>query len=347
MGGGATGVKVLVTGGGGFLGGKIAAMLHQRGDDVTALGRNRYPALEREGIKTTQADVRDAQAIQRACEGMDVVFHTAAVAGIWGKRDTYYQINTVGTRNVLAACLACGVGKLIFTSSPSVAIGGGAIRGVDESIAYPKRYLTHYSETKAIAEREVLEANGDRLLTVALRPHLIWGPGDPHLMPRVVDRARRKKLVRVGDGSNLVDITYIDNAARAHLQAADALASGSPCAGRAYFITNGEPLRLWEWFARVLEAVGAPPVTRSMSYPTAYRIGAALEWTFRLLGIRREPLMTRFLAGQLGLPHYFDILAARRDFGYTVEVSVEQGTGRLVEWLLEGSGQDVRPAEPR
>ena len=333
-------MKALVTGGGGFLGSRIVTMLHDRGDEVTALGRSSYPLLDEMGITTIKADVRDAQAMTRACVGMDVVFHTAALAGIWGPKETYYQINTVGTRNVIHACRENGVSRLVYTSTPSVAMGEGPIRGLTESAPPPKRYLTHYAESKAIAEREVLRANGSDLATVALRPHLIWGPGDPHLIPRVIDRARRGKLIRVGDGCNLVDITYIDNAAGAHLKAGDALASeasgsGSGCAGRAYFITNGQPLRLWDWFAGILEAVQVQPVKRSMSYRKAFFVGKCLEGIFGALRIRREPLMTRFLAGQLGLDHHFDISAARRDIGYTVDVSIEEGTRRLIDRLLQ------------
>lgn len=326
-------MRSLVTGGGGFLGGRIVEMLRQRGDEVTVLGRRPYPRLAAAGVTCIQGDVRDAAAVRAACAGMDAVFHVAGVPGIWGRRETYYEINTVGTLNVVAACRAAGVPRLIYTSSPSVVMSDAPLRGADESAPYPARYLTHYSETKALAERAVLGANDESLRTVALRPHLIFGPGDPHLMPRVIGRARRGKLIRVGDGDNRVDIIYVDNAARAHLQAADALRPGAACAGRAYFITNGEPVRLWEWFAMVLAAIGAPPVMRAISYQAAYRAGATLEWLYRLLGIQREPIMTRFLAGQLAHDHYFNIDAARRDLGYNVEVDMEEGTRRLVEWL--------------
>jgi len=370
-------MKALVTGGGGFLGGAISRMLLARGDKVTILGRRDYPEWAKLGARCTRTDVRDAAAVAAACVGMDVVFHVAALAGIWGRRDDYFQTNVLGTRHVIAGCRAAGVGRLVFTSSPSVVMTDGRVERGDESLPYPSRFLTHYSETKAIAEREVLAANGTplpssqrytgeprasvradaaaphspeiadapasapsgrleptgALLTVALRPHLIWGPGDPHLMPRVVDRARRGRLIRVGDGRNLVDITYVDNAAAAHVDACDALRPSAACAGRAYFITNDEPLELWRWFADVLRAIDAPPVGRSMSYRTAYAIGAALEIVYRALAVQREPVMTRFLAGQLALPHHFDITAAKRDLGYKVRVTVTEGTPRLIEWL--------------
>jgi len=330
-------MKALVTGGGGFLGGCICRMLHQRGDKVVALGRGTYPDLERQEIATLQADVRDAVAVRDACEGIDTVFHAAALPGIWGRYSTFYAINVTGTASVIAACRAQRVPRLIFTSSPSVVFGDGPLCGVDESQPYPDRYLAPYPETKAAAERMVLAANDVTLATVALRPHLIWGPGDPHLIPRVVQRAREGRLVQVGDGENLVDITYIDNAAEAHVRAADALAPGSPCAGKAYFISQGEPVPLWPWLNDILEQLGVARVSRRISYGAARRIGAMLETVYRLLPAEREPRMTRFLAAQLAHSHYFDISAARRDFGYEPTVSTAEGLHRLLPWLRTSS----------
>jgi nucleoside-diphosphate-sugar epimerase len=328
-------MKALVTGGGGFLGSRIVQMLHARGDEVTALGRGRYPHHERVGINTIQADLLDTEAIHRACEGMDAVFHAGAVPGIWGRRKTYWNTNVRGTENVIAACRARGVPKLIYTSTPSVVFGRDELCGVDESQPYPDRYLAYYPETKAAAERMVLAANGPTLASVALRPHLIWGPGDPHLIPRVIARAREGKLVQVGPGDNLVDVTYIDNAAEAHLLAEDRLRPGAPCAGKAYFISQGEPVRLWPWLNEILAAAGAPTVSRSISYRTAHRIGALLEVVHRLLGSAKEPRMTRFLASQLAKSHYFNIEAAKRDLGYEPRVSTTEGVARLVAWLRE------------
>ncbi len=323
-------MKALVTGGGGFLGSRIAQMLADRGDEVVVLGRKRYPHHERAGIRTIQADLRDAEAVRQACGGMDVVFHAGALTGVWGKRKTFQETNVGGTQNVIDACLRQPVRRLVYTSSPSVVFGEDELCGVDETQPYPHRYLAAYPETKAEAERRVLGANGPDLATVALRPHLIWGPGDRHLIPRVIARARAGRLVQVGDGTNLVDITYIDNAAEAHLLAADALRSGSPCAGRAYFISQGEPVVLWSWINELLTAVGAPIVTKTVSFRRAYRFGAVLEFSYRLAGFLNEPVMTRFVACQLAKNHYFDISAAQRDFGYMARISTEEGLQRLV-----------------
>lgn len=326
-------MKALVTGGGGFLGTRLARVLHERGDDVLVLGRHRYPHHEQAGIATVQADITDAAAVGRACEGMDAVFHVAALTGIWGKRRAFRETNVVGTWNVIAACRRASVGRLVFTSSPSVVFGSGDLCGIDESAPYPTKYLAHYPATKAEAEKAVLTANDGALATVALRPHLIWGPGDPHLIPRVIERARQGRLVQVGDGTNLADITYIDNAADAHVLACDALSIGAPCSGRAYFISQGEPVALWPWLAKILEAVGAPAVCRTVSFRTAFTVGGVFEVFYRAMGIASEPRMTRFLASQLAKSHYFDISAARRDFGYDPTVSIGEGLERLVESL--------------
>jgi nucleoside-diphosphate-sugar epimerase len=329
-------MKVLVTGGGGFIGGRVARMLHERGDDVTILGRRSYPEQEKDGIKTICADLRDAEGVRGACRDVETVYHVAAIPGIWGRRRDFWETNVDGTRHVIEGCRVESVGRLVFTSSPSVVFGEEALCGVDESQPYPRRYLAHYPETKAVAERMVLTANGPDLATVALRPHLVWGPGDPHLIPKVVRRARARRLVQVGDGTNLVDITYIDNAARAHVLAGDALAPHAACAGRAYFISQGEPVALWPWLNELLVRLNIEPARQTMSYKAARRMGEVFEGLYWLLRVRREPPMTRFLACQLAKSHYFSIAAAKRDLGYAPTVSTVEGVNRLVSFLGEG-----------
>ncbi len=324
------GDRALVTGGGGFLGTAICRMLHERGDQVVACGRQDYPHLQELGIATRQVDLRDAMAVDAVCAGMDIVYHAGAIAGIWGPRRLFWDTNYEGTRHVIAACRRHGVGRLVYTSSPSVVFGDGDLCAVDESWPYPAHYSAHYPASKGAAERAVLAAHGQELATVALRPHLIWGPGDRHLIPRIVDRARRGRLRQVGDGTNRVDIVYVDNAATAHLQAGDILAAGGACGGKPYFISQGEPVVLWSWVNELLDALGAPRVERAVSYAAARRIGGVLEVAYRLLGIRSEPPMTRFLAAQLAKSHYFDISGARRDFGYVPTVTTAEGLERLV-----------------
>jgi nucleoside-diphosphate-sugar epimerase len=323
----------LVTGGGGFLGGAIVRKLLERGDRVRSLSRGRYPDLEARGVECVQADLGDAEALARAARDCDVIFHVAAKAGVWGPYEDYHRANVVGTENVLTACRKSRVSRLVFTSSPSVVFDGKDMEGADETAPYPKHYEAAYPQTKALAEQAVLRANGPELATVALRPHLIWGPGDPHLTPRILARARSGKLRRIGPGTNRVHTVYMDNAADAHLLAADRLAPGATVAGKAYFIAQEEPQPLWDVINRILAAGGLPPVTRSVPLSVAYAMGAAIECTYRLFHLRGEPPMTRFIARELATSHWFNLTAAQRDLGYVPAVSFEEGMLRLEAWL--------------
>jgi nucleoside-diphosphate-sugar epimerase len=326
-------MHALVTGGGGFLGRYIVEQLVARGDRVRSFSRDQYPDLAALGVDQLRGDLRDAHAVRAACADVDVVFHVAAVAGVWGPWQHYYGSNTSGTEHVIAACRAAGVRRMVFTSSPSVVFDGSPHEGADESLKYPERYLCHYPHTKALAEQAVLRANDNSLATVALRPHLIWGPRDPHLIPRIIERARCGRLRRVGDGTNRISVSYVENVAQAHLLAADALQPGSTISGRAYFINEPEPVPLWDFLGEVLSRAGAPPVTRSLSAKTAYRLGATLEAVYAALRLSAEPPMTRFVALQLGQPHWYRIDAAARDFGYAPAVSMREGLDRMqAEW---------------
>ena len=322
-------MKALVTGGGGFLGGVIVRLLRERGDDVRSFGRGAYPDLEAADVEVHRGDLADAAAVARAVEGMDVVFHVAALPGVWGPYQEYHRANVTGTENVLAACRRHEVRRLVYTSTPSVVQRGRNIEGGDESLPYASNFSTHYPRTKAVAERMVLAADSEHLSTVALRPHLIWGPGDNHLVPRIVARGRAGRLRLIGNRPNVVDTVYVDNAADAHLAAAHRLAPGAPCAGRAYFISNGEPLPLAEITNGILAAAGLPPVTKRIPVPVAIALGGLAELLYRGLRIRREPPLTRFVARQLSTSHWFDISAARRDLGYEPRVSIEEGLRRL------------------
>jgi nucleoside-diphosphate-sugar epimerase len=326
-------MNALVTGGGGFLGSAVVRRLCGRGDRAASLARGHYPALETLGVRQHRGDVADPAAVREAARGCDVVFHVAARAGLAGRYRDFYRTNVVGTENVLEACRRHGIRRLVYTSSPSVVFDGRDMEGADESVPYPRHYEAHYPRTKALAEQAVLRANGPELATVALRPHLIWGPGDNHLVPRLIARARAGRLRRLGRASKLIDTVYVENAADAHLLAADRLAPGAPAAGRAYFITNGEPLPLWHLVDRILAAAGLGPVKRAVPARVAYLAGWLLELAYGLLPGGREPPMTRFLARELTTAHWFDIGAARRDLGYEPAVSVEEGLRRLAAHL--------------
>jgi nucleoside-diphosphate-sugar epimerase len=329
-------MRVLVTGGGGFLGTALCRALITRGVTVRSLSRGEYPALTALGVECQRGDISDAHAVSSAVAGCETVFHVAAKAGVWGRYADYERTNVTGTQLIIDACRARGVPRLIYTSSPSVVYAGRDECGIDESTPYPGSYLAHYPQTKAQAEQRVLAANRDGLTTVALRPHLIWGPGDNHLLPRLLAKARAGRLRRVGNGRNLVDTTYIDNAVAAHLAAFDRLQPGAACAGQAYFIANDEPLPLWELINQMLACANLPPVSRSISASMAYRIGGFLEMGYRWLGRADEPPMTRFVARQLATSHWYDLAAAKRDLGYAPEVTVPDGLLRLRQWLESG-----------
>ena len=323
--------NILVTGGGGFLGKAIILQLLEKEHKITSFSRNQYPALVELGIQQISGDLTDPEAVKRAVSGRDVVFHTAAKAGVWGPYDEYHATNVTGTQNVISACRSNRAEMLIHTSSPSVIFAGGDMEGVDESAPYPKQYHSPYSKTKAAAEQLVRAATDDTLKTIMLRPHLIWGPEDPHLAPRLIQRA--KSLKRVGSGTNRVDTTYIDNAARAHVLAMAALDRNPALSGRVYFVSDDDPIELWTMIDRILAAGGKPQVTGCVSPKVAYLLGVVLERTFRTLHISKEPKMTRFLAEELATSHWFDITAAKRDLGYSADISIDEGMKRLADWL--------------
>jgi 2-alkyl-3-oxoalkanoate reductase len=328
--------QVLVTGGGGFLGGAIVRRLLERGNRVRSLSRQTYPALAAAGVEQIQGGLEDAAAVGRAVQGCDLVFHVAAKAGVWGEYTEYHRVNVEGTENVIDACLRHGVRRLVYTSSPSVVFHGTDMEGVDETVPYPDHYEAHYPKTKAMAERMVVAASSEALATVSLRPHLIWGPGDNHLVPRIIARGRAGQIRRIGIRENRVDSIYIDNAAEAHLLAADKLQPGGPVAGRVYFISQGQPVSVWELINRILACADVPPVTRSISPGMAYAAGWVCEAIHTVLGIRKEPRMTRFVARELSTAHWFDISAAKRDFGYRPTVSIDEGLKRLADHLKTG-----------
>ena len=328
-------MNVLVTGGGGFLGKAIVERLVKRGCRVRSLSRSLHPELESSGVDSSLGDLADAEAVERAVAGAELVFHVAAKPGVWGPYLEYYMPNVVGTLNIIAACRKFGVKKLVYTSTPSVVHTGRNLENADESLPYAKHFETHYPRTKAEAEKAVLESAGSDLATVALRPHLIWGPGDNHLVPRIVARGRAGRLRRVKSMDMLVDATYIDNAADAHLLAADRLQIGSPISGKAYFIANGEPMPIWTLIDGILSAAGLPPVKKTIPYWLAYTAGATLETFYSLLRRKEEPMMTRFVAKQLATSHWFDLSAAKHDLGYEAKVTTAEGLERLKKWFRE------------
>jgi nucleoside-diphosphate-sugar epimerase len=327
--------RALVTGGGGFVGLAIVRQLAAMGVKTTVVGRHRYPAAEEAGALCLVGDIRDRKFLLQAGRGHDTVFHVAAKAGIWGSRESYYSVNVQGTENVIDTCMANGIRTLVHTSTPSVVFDGIDLQGRDETLPYSLNPLCYYAESKILAEKKILAASSETLQTTSIRPHLIWGPGDTQIIPRLMQRGRQKKLRIVGDGRNRVDISYIDNVADAHILAAINLETVGTAAGQAFFISQGEPVVLWDWINELFCRVAIPPVRKQVSFNAAYRVGRLMEWIYNLLRLQDEPQMTRFLAEQLAMSHWFSIAKAERIFSYSPKISTSVGMDRLVSWLLE------------
>jgi nucleoside-diphosphate-sugar epimerase len=319
-------MKILVTGGGGFLGTAICKLLLKKEYEVVNFSRNVYPHLTSLGVKTLKGDLSNPDSLREAMRDIDAIFHVAAIAGVWGKYDTYYQTNTIGSQNIVTIAKQLGIKFLIYTSTPSVVFGKEDINNGDESLSYPEKYLTHYAYTKHLAEKFILNSCDDNFFAVAIRPHLIWGPNDPHILPRLIEKAKVGKLKRVGEGTNLVDIIYVDNAAMAHVQAFEKLITDQSISANAYFIGQEAPVSLWDFIDKLITLSGEEPIESSISFKKAYFVGSLLEKVFSILGINKpEPPMTRFIATQLAKSHYFSHEKAKKDFGYTPVISIEEG----------------------
>lgn len=328
-------MKALVTGGGGFLGRRIVELLLEQGHQVRFLARSHYPQVEALGAQGLQVDLADRDKLGPAVDGVETIFHVAAKAGVWGDRADYYRINVDGTRNLIDAAEAAGVARLVYTSTPSVVSYDDDIENGPQDLPYAHRYKAWYPASKAEAERMVLQSNSRHLATVSLRPHLIFGPRDPHLLPRFVQAAMAGRLRVIGDGTNKVDFTYVDNAAWAHLDAANALTDHqAACAGKAYFISNDEPVSLWGWFNELLGELGQPTVDKRISHGFAKGLFGMIEAAHKILPLG-EPKVTSFLADAMATSHWFDQGPAKRDLGYTVRVSMADAMAPTVAYLKE------------
>lgn len=328
-----------MTGGGGALGMAICRQLLAKGHTVRSVSRGDYPVLRELGVETQRGDLSDPAAAAAAVEGYDAVMHVAGRTGSFGPVSLYEPANYTSTVNLLQACKDAGITRYVQTSTPSVVHGGGDVAGADESTPYPDHYETAYQSTKARAEQAALAANGDGIWTVALRPHLVWGAHDSNLTQRVIERAKAGRLRFVGDGSNKVDGCYIDNAAEAHVLAVEQVGEGAACAGKAYFVTNDEPMTTRELMNGIVTAAGLPPVSKTVSPGFARTVGGMLETAWNLFGRTDEPPMTRFVATQLSTEHWYDISAIKRDLGYTPRVSSAEGFERLRAWFDAGMPQ--------
>jgi len=325
-------MRVLVTGAGGFLGSHICDLLLEDKIEVINLSRRNHPYLIKKNIPSFFGDITDFNICLEATKNVDAIIHTASKVGIWGKWEDFYQTNVIGLKNLLDTAKINGVKKFIYTSTPSVVFAGDDLNNVDESIGHAKTFYNYYSKSKSMAEKILCAANDNDLSTVALRPHLIYGPRDTNLIPRLIDRALTKKLTIVGSGQNLVDVTYVKNAALAHVMALKKLSPDSPLAGSAYFLGQEKPVFLWQFINQILRSKNIAPIKKRIPYCLAYIIGSVSELTYEILRIYdREPLMTRFLAMQLAKSHYFNHHNSINHIGNYLKYSLDDSLNSMEE----------------
>jgi nucleoside-diphosphate-sugar epimerase len=325
-------VKVLVTGTGSLLLGGIASELLRRGDQVVCLQRRPTAFEGHQNAHEVLADVCDADAVALAAKGCDAIIHGAARVGVVGSQKEFYDTNVRGTENILLAAQQHNISRLVFVSTPSVAHTGHSLVGAPAGEAELGRSRSYYAESKAIAERTVLNARNSQLAVVAIRPHLVWGPGDAQLVGRIVERAASGRLAVVGTGNALVDSTYIDNAISAHIAALDALHIGSACDGKAYVISNGEPRTVNELMRSMCESAGIPFEPRHVSLALGIRLGSVVERLWPLVR-SSEPPITRFIAEQLGTAHWFDQRSVQQELQWAPSVTLDEGFKRLTQWF--------------
>ncbi len=323
-------MKILVTGGTGFLGSQLIIKLLQNGHQVVGLSRKAPTPAPCAWI---ESDLSQDAELERKVRDVEVIFHTASKVGMWGDAADFDRTNIQGTCNLLLAAQNAKIKYFIYTSTPSVVFGRNHLCGVDEKTPYPKKFLTHYARSKATAEQLVLKANGQgELKTTALRPHLIYGEGDPHLLPNILSAAKAKRLKIIGKGDNLIDVIYVHNAVQAHIQAMHELMNQAKNSGKAYFISQEKPVLCWEFINQLLALHAVPPIKATVPLSLAYMLGAMIELIYTLFKIKSTvPPMTRFIALQLGKSHYFNTQRARADFYYAPLFTIEESLARMTK----------------
>jgi nucleoside-diphosphate-sugar epimerase len=323
-------MKTLITGSTGFLGGALSRRLYSMGWDVTALGRNivKLDQLERENIRALQIDLKDKDALRDSFKDQEIVFHCAALPSPWGNFESFYQANVIGTRNVIHACEANHIKRLVYVSTPSLYFGFESRLNVKEDDALPEP-ISAYAKTKILAEQEVDEAFANGLSTITIRPRAIFGPGDTVIFPRLIPRLESGRLPIIGDGENVVDLTYIENVVDALLSCAE---SPTNTFGKKYNISNDEPIKLWDLIKKICDELGLQFPKRKISYKAAHGLATALEAIYTLIPTHPEPPLTRVSVSMIAHSTTLDISAAKRDLGYTPRVSVDEGYQKFMEW---------------
>lgn len=319
-------MRVLVTGATSLLGGAVVERLVARGDDVSVFQRRSGPS----GLSEHLGDVADRDAVDRAVHGATAVIHLAARVGVTGPWSEYEAANIVGTQNVVGAAQASGVRRFVYVSSPSVAHHGASLVGAPAGPADPDRARGNYARSKAQGELIALDADSPDLAAVAIRPHLVWGPGDTQLIGRIVERARAGRLPTVGTGAALIDTTYVENAADTLVAALD---RAPEIGGRALVVTNGQPRPVREILNRIVLAAGLEPSRVRIPYRIAWGGGLIAERIWERRGSDRDPPMTSFLAEQLGTAHWFDQRETREVLRWSPAVTLADGFDRLAAWF--------------
>ena len=328
-------MKSLITGATGFLGGTLAHRLYSMGWDVTALGRNpqRLNELEDEGMRPLRADISKKDELTDSFKGQDIIFHCAALPSPWGNFEKFYQANVIGTRNVVHACLENNVKRLVYVSTPSIYFDYGSRVGVKESNPLPEP-ISNYAHTKLLAEEEIDKGFAQGLAVVSIRPRAIFGEGDTVIFPRLLSRLKTGRLPILGDGENMVDLTYIQNVVDALLLCAESPAN---TLGKKYNISNGEPVKIWSLINHICDELGFPHPSRKISRKAAHFVGGTFEFLYSLIPYSPEPPLTRMSVSMMANSTTLDISAAKAELGYQPKVSVDEGVQRFLKWWKEKS----------
>lgn len=323
----------VVVGGCGFLGRHLVEGLVERGYKVRVFDLRTTFSMEE--VEFSTGDLCKKEDLLPILEGASIVFHTASPPPSCNNRDLFYQVNVGGTQILLEACLEAGVGRLVLTSSASVVYEGKDIKNGTEELPYALRPMDYYTETKILQEKLVLEYNDPGgILTIAVRPHGIFGPRDPQMLPTVVSAAQAGKMKYIiGDGKNIVDFTHVKNVVHGHILAAESLTQYSSTAGQAYNITNNEPIPFWTFLSRILTELDYPPPSIHLPYWLLYLIAWLLQCLSLLLSplTSFKPTFTPMRVALAGTHHYYSCQKAQRDLGYSPPLSLEDGLQQTID----------------